>query len=169
MTDEIVPNPIRKIGFDLMTLVDVEAVLEEINELYYGADRPAVPLTLAEAGELVFRHLTPRPGALGQLRDLVAEGCVLLFFTDITEERVGMQAEEWLQTWTRNRDLVLHQVRNGQSPAVLDCQAYILAEGHGYSVPAGRPRVAEHPKAGPFDRKVVAGVRDVVTPAARKR
>jgi hypothetical protein len=154
------PNPIRKIGFDLLTLVDMDAAVEELRILWYGSTETYRPLTFADYGKVLFTVMRPRPGALGVLRDLVAEGCSLHFFCDFTDDTVGLRAEEWLQTWTGLRELALHQIRSSQSPVQLDCQVYVLAEGHGYTIPEGRPRVGEHPLGGEFDRSLVAKLRE---------
>ena len=157
------PSPIRKIGFDLMALVDLEETRADLMKIWYGDHEPLNEPTLQDYGVVLFRHAHPRPGALGVLRDLRMEGAVLMFFTDITDPNIGEQATLWLQEWTGVRDIVLHQFKNPEtmSPVRLDCQAYILAEGHAFIMPEGRPRVREHSRGGDFNRELIDEVRKV--------
>jgi hypothetical protein len=154
---ELEPNPIRKIGFDIITLIDMDAAIEGLRHLWYGEagkDR-AQAIPFQTYGPVLFEVMRPRPGALGTLHDLVAEGCSLHFFCDIAESEIGELAEQWLQRWSGIRNLILHQIRENQSPVQLDCQAYVLAEDHGFEIPQGRPRVATHPRGGEFDQAVL--------------
>jgi len=156
-------SPIRKLGFDLLTLVDMEEAEEQMRELWYGKDKPDPGMGFDDYGTAIFREMRPRPGALGLLRDLRQAGCQLTFFTDIIDPTTGDRAEKWLQEWSTVTDIALHQIKTeaGASPVQVDCQAYFLAEGHTYTMPEGRPRIYEHPRGGAFDRKIVAEARKV--------
>lgn len=145
-------NKLNKVGFDLMTLIDLEATLTDFRELWYAdREKQAETLTVSDCGAVLWSQVRPRPGALGALRDLRSEGGRIFVFTDIRDPEVGEQAQEWLRRWSGQNNLVLNDIRQGQTPVILDCQVYILAEGHSYLMPEGRPRVHSHPVAGPFD------------------
>lgn len=154
-------SPIKKIGFDILTLIDMEDAEATMKELWYAEDTPDPGMGFDAYGTAIFRIMRPRPGALGLLRDLRTEGCRILFFTDITDDETGDRAEKWLQEWSTVTDLALHQIKTdaGQTPVQLDCQAYIVAEGHGYLIPADRPRVEEHPRGGKLKRSLIDKVR----------
>jgi hypothetical protein len=161
---ELEPNPIRKIGFDLMTLIDMDAAIEELRHLWYGeaAKGTAAAIAFDNYGPILFEVMRPRPAALGMLNDLVSEGCSLQFFTDIEDPDIGEQAEKWLQRWSGIRNLILHQIRQNQSPVQLDCQAYVVAEDHTFDFPEGRPRIERHPRGGEFDHSVLDKARKFV-------
>jgi hypothetical protein len=165
---ETTHSPIRKLGFDLMTLIDMDAAIAELKTIWFANPDDKRELDFSEYGRLLFTILRPRPGALGTLRELRQEGCRLMFFTSIDDDTTGERAERWLNDWAVTDDLVLHQIRESQTPIQLDCQAYIVAEDHTFDIPKARPRVETHKVGGPFDPKVVDKARKVSAAAASK-
>lgn len=153
-------DKLNRVAIDLMVLIDLEGTLTEFRELWYGdREKEAQTLSLADCGAVLWSAVRPRPGALGSLRDMRREGGRVQVFTDITDPEVGERAQDWLRLWSNEPTLLLHSIRAGQSPIILDQQAYLLAEGHSFVMPEGRPRVYAHPAGGPFDHALLEKAR----------